>query len=808
MHIYLGTFLIALATLGLEITLARFLSVVTWYHLAFFAISTAMLGMTAGATTVFLQPKRFDREQLEGAIARACLEFGLVVPVSMAVLCFLPLSSERSALDFLFLLVATAVCSIPFYFAGIAVTAVLTKHDLPVGRIYGSDLLGAAAGCLLVVVGLEFFDAPTLILLFAAIGCVAAMSFARRLARSKLRHNARAGFVVLIVAAGLNSLILGGIQPLYIKGRYATPSQYEVEEWNSLSRVVVFGEVEAKPHLWGPSPVTPEFLVRQRPMNIDGEAATVLGGYESEAEIEYLRFDVTNVAYTLRPSGGACIIGVGGGRDIQSALLFGQEPVTGVDVNPIFIDLLENRFRDFAGVADREGVELVTAEARSFLTHNDEKFAVIQMSLTDTWAATGAGAFSLSENSLYTVEAWQVFLNRLTANGVFTSSRWYSPEDLGETGRLVSLGVSSLLRAGVARPAENLAMVTSGTVATLMLSPTPFSRADRQTLRQIVKELEFKLDIDPGMLPDDPLLRSMLEATSLEGLEQAISQEPLNYAAPRDENPYFFNMLRLGHLGQIHAHAGGVIEGNMVAIWTLLQLILCLVIFSIGTVVLPLWLGGRTDPDRRLRREVWAGALYFCLIGAGFMLLEIALIQRLAVFLGHPVYALSVLLFTIILGAGCGSLLSERIPISRPIWIFGLPLLTAAAILLIKILLGLLTREFITLGMPQKILLSMLCIGPMGLLMGTFLPIGLALSRRSMSSQTPWFWALNGIVGVLCSALAVFFAIYFGISVNFYLAAICYAALVLAIPSLRRGAQFESVPRRDRIHATDPSGIK
>ncbi len=333
-------------------------------------------------------------------------------------------------------------------------------------------------------------------------------------------------------------------------------------------------------------------------------------------------------------------------------------------------------------------------------------------------------------------------------------------------------------------------MVTSGQVATLMVSPTPFSTEDRETLHRLAGELEFGLEIVPGTAPRDPVLRSMMEATSLDGLEQAIAKQPLNYAPPSDESPYFFNMVRLSHLGQADAAAAGVVGGNLIAVWTLLQLILCLLLVSIATIVLPLWLRGRGNPGSRLGIEVWSGALYFCLIGAGFMLLEIALIQRLAVFLGHPVYALSVLLFTIILGAGCGSLLSERIPFSRAAWVLGLPLVTAAAALLLNFLLGLLIAELITLPMPLKILLSILCITPMGLLMGTFLPLGLALTRPAVSSQTPWFWALNGIVGVLCSALAVFLAIYFGISINFYLAAACYAALVLAILGLRRSRRL------------------
>jgi spermidine synthase len=195
----------------------------------------------------------------------------------------------------------------------------------------------------------------------------------------------------------------------------------------------------------------------------------------------------------LRPHGPACVIGVGGGRDIQSALLFGHSSVVGIEINPIFIDLLKNRYRQFANIADRKEVTLVVDEARSYLSRHDEKFSFLQMSLIDTWASTGAGAMTLSENSLYTVEAWKLFIDRLSDDGVFTVSRWYNPTQLGETGRLVSLAVEALLQSGVNRPYDHLALVTQGKCATLILSRKPFSENDNEKLVATCDRLQHSL---------------------------------------------------------------------------------------------------------------------------------------------------------------------------------------------------------------------------------------------------------------------------------------------------------------------------
>lgn len=177
MNIYLGTFLIAFTTLAIEITLLRILSVITWYHLAFFAISSAMLGMTAGAITVYLRPKWFAPEKLKNSIAKACVWFALSAPICLILLCIVPIELHGTVMSLIAIIVSTLACSTPFYFSGIAMSAILTKIDLPIGKLYAADLLGASLGCIFVLAGLELLDAPSLIMVFGAIGVLAALCF-------------------------------------------------------------------------------------------------------------------------------------------------------------------------------------------------------------------------------------------------------------------------------------------------------------------------------------------------------------------------------------------------------------------------------------------------------------------------------------------------------------------------------------------------------------------------------------------------------------------------------------------------------
>jgi len=796
MHIYLGTFLIALSTLALEITLTRLLSVIAWYHLAFFAIATAMLGMTAGATTVYLKPNWFSRK-LDDNVAKACLGYALVTPLALIILCMTPLVVRPSIMMLFAIILATVACSLSFFFSGMVITVALTKYQLPIGKIYASDLIGASLGCLLVLGGLEIFDAPSLILLLASIGILAGLSFAWHSSSFKLRRLGSWLFVILVFSAFVNSSTFYGIGPYVIKGQVTNPSNYLLEKWNSFSRVVLYKGLTHSPQLYGGSPVAPQKAIFQHYMNIDGAAGTTLRRFSSLDDIDHLRFDVTNIAYYLRQKGGACIIGAGGGRDLQSAILFGHEKVIGIDVNPVFIELLQNEFREFAGLADREEVTFIVDEARSFLSRTQDRYSIIQMSLIDTWASTGAGAFSLSENALYTTEAWQIFLNRLAEDGIFTVSRWYDSHNIGETGRAVSLAVATLLQSGVENPSQHLAMITIGNVSTLLLSKQPFSGQDIAKLKKVSADLKYDVAIIPNAPPSHEVLRDIVSANSLEELNSAIADKVLNYEPPTDENPYFFNMLRFRNISPAFLgdeqllRSGGVVGGNLRATLTLGGLILSLLLLTILTNIIPLIVRNRhKERTQKAGRVFWSRALYFSLIGAGFMFVEIALIQRLSVFLGHPVYALGILLFTIIASTGVGSFFSERLPLTRSPWIFVFPLIMVSAVLMTHFFLPVLISSMITSAMLNKIVVSIFVIFPLGIVMGFFFPTGMRLVNAVGDTETPWYWALNGITGVLVSALAVFFSIYFGISTNFYIAAICYATILICLHSMYKANQI------------------
>lgn len=185
-------------------------------------------------------------------------------------------------------------------------------------------------------------------------------------------------------------------------------------------------------------------------------------------------------------------------------------------------------------------------------------------------------------------------------------------------------------------------------------------------------------------------------------------------------------MLRLKHIGSAFRTKQGVIQGNIQATSTLLAIIFLLLMFAYGTIFIPLQRETYfSEQDRRyVPAQFWAGALYFSLIGTGFMLVEIGLIQRLSIFLGHPIYALGILLFTIILSSGLGSYLSEHLPITRAPWVFICPVCASILIIAMSTVLTIVISGMITAPIFTKIIVSIVVIFPLGLIMGFFfLPV-------------------------------------------------------------------------------------
>jgi hypothetical protein len=798
MPFYAGLGLVTAATLMLQIVETRIISVTSWYHLAFFVISIAMFGLTAGAVWVYLRPQTYRPEQLSYHLSVASLAFALATVLALLVQLTIVTSLPASIMSLIVWAEFAIALSLPFFFSGIVVSLALTRSPFPIGIVYGADLLGASVGCLGALGLLNLVSGPSAVLWIAVLIAVAGLCFANGglvsippgwTISTKLFRFRTIILGGLAILAGANSM-MEGIRPTIVKDTVEQRDKIAYEKWNSFSRITADHSKKESPVLWGPSPRFIPYQIEQRGMNIDGGAGTAVYRFAGNLEeVAFLRYDVTNLAYSVPGLQTGAVIGVGGGRDLLSARHFGLSEVIGVEINPIFIDLLTRRLADYTAIGRQPGLTFEVDEARSWFARTERSFDIIQMSLIDTWAATGAGAFTLSENGLYTVEAWRIFLERLTSTGVFTVSRWYAPGEVNETGRMVSLAVATLQDLGVADPKQHLFMGSSGSVATLVLSRSPLSEQALSGLRGAASTYAFSVLLDPQEQAVSPLLERIVSAPDRNALQRATEASYLDLSAPTDARPFFFNQLRLDRLLDQNvftlASRPGVYGGNLSATLTLAILILISAVLVAATIIIPL----RSTVSATASTLTISGTAYFGLIGIGFMMTEIALLQRISVFLGHPVYALSVVLFSLILSTGLGSLLSERVSLDSSAKLIGWSVLTSLYLLALPWWLPEVLLRLESASLLLRASLAVLVLAPAGLLMGFGFPTGMRLVSMIDERPTPWFWGINGAAGVLAASVAVLTSIEFGIDTTLQIGATCYLLLPGPALLLARGVQ-------------------
>jgi spermidine synthase len=737
--------LTSLATLVLELTLTRLFSATMFYHFAFLAVSLALFG--SGASGVALYVVRFRFPLPSRALALFAALFAVSTVAALLVVLANPIPPASPGLHTLPPLAAVyGAAALAFFFSGCTITLALTVWAGEASRLYSCDLVGAAAGCLLLVPALELLGAVDTVLLVAVLAGLAGVLFAGPDTGREVR------IAVGVVAAGTAALLAWNHANNWIgfrevKGLPETGVLFS--KWNSFSRVTVVGTGNAD----------------RRLILIDADAGTLL--YRDAADSERharQRNRIDSLAYHLDGREKVLVIGPGGGVDVIIARLFGAREVTAVEVNPLVArDVMSTEpFRGFSGrLYEQPGVRLVVDEARSFIRRSPEQYDLILGTMVDTWAATAAGAFALAENNLYTVEAFQDYLARLGAGGMLSMTRWYqNPPD--QLLRLVSLGRAALLASGVADAAGHLILVRGLpedgqplATATFLLKKTPFADAEIERAEAFAGRLGFEVLYTPRTHPAGPITR-LIEARDP---QEFWSDFPSDVSPPRDDRPFFFQSVRLGRLLSPRWARGEWRKTNLgtVVLFTLVGISTVLVaLFLLG----PLLLVRARVEDQPGR----AGALlYFACLGIGFIVIELAMVQKCVLFLGHPAYALTVVLFSVLVFSSLGSALSARIPPERLPSIL-LRLLPTVAALVVAYVLFLSPAFYglVYLGAAWRVALTVSFLAPLGLLLGVPMPAGLRLLAAGAPGLVPWAWGVNGAASVLGSSSAVALAMLWG----------------------------------------------
>ena len=778
---HFAIFILAAATLAYQILITRFFSVMLYYHFAFAAISLAMLGITRGAMEVYGKPSRYAPERVREEFAWHASWFAISGAAAMIAFLCVPLVIPGE-----YVMVALALATVgfvaPFTESGVCITLLLTRLPYGGGRLYAADLAGAALGCLGVIFVLLVVNPVSATLGIGALAAGAGWTVALGSGRNQ-RLSAAVALTLAaatILQTGLDGSGKSHLGVFWAKGTEQLGTLFE--RWNTYSRVRVTALGKTAPFGWGFAHA-PSTTIDQDHLDIDADAATVITRYDGDiGKLSYLRDDVINAAYLVQPPTDVAVVGVGGGRDILSGLLFGARHITGIEINPAIFEVLTDKFADFSGHLDRQpGVSLVNAEARSYINHSSDRYDLVQISLIDTWAATAAGGLTLTENRLYTVEAWGDFYRALKPGGLLSVSRWYDPDShRAEFYRLVAIAAGALQRQGVpaAELPDHVVALNVGNIVTVITRPDAFTMAQWQGARTRLLALGFNILLGPGVTFD------AVTSTLMSGKANAafFASLPQNISPSTDDNPFFFYTARFGDLA---SKPLSTLSNNNAAITMTLILIATALCACLYYVV---------GPFVRLARRMPLSALappvtYFCSIGMGFMLVEISQMQRLMVFLGHPVYGLSVVLFTILLASGIGSTtVGARAP--RPGAVFVRVVALVATLAVTGLATPLLTAYARSQATDMRILLSILLLAPPAFCMGMMFPLGLSIWRRH-SELLPFFWSANGITSMFASVLGMALSIEFGIARTYALGVCFYVLCALMIVLSRRAIRMD-----------------
>ncbi|MCI0589578.1 MAG: hypothetical protein L0323_22410 [Planctomycetes bacterium] len=790
-----GVALVAGAGLSAEIAFTRIFSIALWHHFAYLVVGLALLGFgAAGARMTARGGALLPKDgPLETALARRSRIAAAATCLAVALAARVPCDSIRifeSPSNALGLLALVLLSTVPFYGTGCVLATALAGFGGSAGWVYAADLVGAGLGAALAPAAIGHLGGPGMVVGAAAATAAGAFLF-----------SARSGFLEQVKSAAL-AVVLAGVASAVRDAdswvRIAPSKELAVvldkkvthvehRRWTPLGRIDVTAPFTWIPQMGGEFGKASDTSWNLRGVTQDGAAPTILFELRGEpGEIPFLPHATTAAVWEARgetPPAKVLVIGVGGGIDVLVALSKGASEVIGVDVNPATLGLLTDRYRAFTGdLPSRKGVRLLAAEGRAFVRSSEEEFDVLQMSGVDTYAALSSGAYSVSEAYLYTVEAFEDYLEHLKHGGFVSVSRFIL-EPPRETLRLAGIAAEALRRRGVPEPWRHIAILRGSLWASLLVGESAIPEAALERVRAFAAREGYRMAFDParpGETPFDTLLRGTEEERRafLSGYGYRVS--PVG-----DDSPFFFNYFRWKNLPSVTGirpadpvYTQSVPVGHAVLLATFLATAL---LGAIGILV----------PLRKASVPPGRFGLYFAALGLAYLFVEIAFLQKLTFFLGHPTYALSVVLSGMLVSSGIGAALSRGL--SRT----AAERLLPALLLVLLPICGFASRyvlpAFLDLPFPARVAVSLLFLVPCGALMGMPFPIGIERLRARSPSAIPWAFGVNAFATVLASSLSNLLAMEAGFTLLFLLAAAAYVAAFAALRGT--GPALEDVRR-------------
>jgi len=792
--LYAGILLVSAATLMFELALTRLFSVAEWYHFAFLSISVALLGY-ASSGTILSSISHHRRVRLASLLS---VLFPLSIVGAYLAINTIPFDSYELALSpvqFLYLALYYLSLIVPFGISGYLIAHWMSLHPDRSNKLYAANLVGSALGTAGLTLTLPPLGGVGTVMAAASLGALGAGFLLRGESPLSLRKASHLSFYLAVV--GL--CIFWAIRPPSWAALRASPykglsyalqgagARLDYQRWNVSSRV----DVVLSPQIHSAPGLSLNYTGRlplQHGLTVDGGDLSPISRRNAPEDTRFLDYLPSSMPHLLRPGATALIIQPRGGLDVAVALHHGARRVCIAEDNRLIVEAVRDVYGSFVGGLYIDPRVVVWIEdGRSILQQPGESFDIIQYALTEAYHPLTSASYGLSENYMYTEQAFTRALGRLTDDGLFVVTRWLQ-DPPSESVRAGALMVTALERAGIDDPGQHLLAFRSWSTMTLLASPAPFSEGDLSLLVSTCERLGYDLVYYPGMCIEEAnqhnLLPQPLYYTAFQELLRSKDRRTFyeaqvyDISPPSDDHPFYGHYFRWRHIPRIVAGLGKVWQpfggsGFLLVLALLIVAILSAVLF----VLLPL-----VRSHGMPRQIPYRGRIvgYFAALGLGFLMVEMPLMQQFILYLGHPATSFIVVLSTLLLFSGVGSMLSRRISLR------GALLALVVLILIYPQALRVLFDLTLAMALPARMAIAVVCLLPLGMLLGIPFAGGIRRIEEMVPGLTPWAWAINGSTSVVGSIAATILALSAGYHVVLYAAALCYLGAALAFWPLSR----------------------
>ena len=789
--LYIGIYLTSLSTLLFEISLTRIFSIAQWYHFAFMVVSMALLGYGISGTFLMLFPSILKRDTYT-LLSNSALLFAISSPLAYIIsnqIAFDPIKVAWDSMQIIYILFYYILFSIPFFFSGMTISIAISKFSEKVHRIYFSDLLGAGSGCIISLFIFFLFGASNAVAVASISGILASAFFYLKKKGVPYRFFLIAiPLSIIIFSPTFMEIAISPYKGLSSALRYPDAKTIKTK-WDSISRVDVIksGAVRFAPGL---SLKFQGELPEQLGLTVDGGSLNAVTRFTgNKDEIAFTDYLPSAMPYYLIKPDNILIFDPRGGLDMLSAIYHGATNIESVEFYPLLTEIVKNDYREFSGgIYDKEKIGIKSGDGRTFIRQSKNRYDIIQISPGDAFASSSTGIYGLTEDYRFTVEAFRDYIEHLNENGILTITLYLLPPPRHEL-KVVSTAIKTLEEMGIISPEKHISVVRTWGTITIIIKKGELNSDDINKIKDFCKERHFDIEYYPGIKKEEtniynrfqePLYFNLLtKIFNPDERKNFFNNYIFDVTPVIDDRPFFHHFFKWNTIAETYNTFGRkwqpFFEGGYLIPVVFIQALVVSIVF----IILPLLFLRKINLEIFKMKDI-SFLLYFLLIGIGFMFAEISMIQQFILFLGHPVYSITTVLFTILISSGTGSYLSGRYfrdkgyeIIIRKFKFF--LIILCGLIIIYSILLPYLFNRILFESIIYRQTLSFILLFPLGFFMGIPFPTGIKLLERYNTKIIPWAWCINGCSSVVSSILVIIIALTFGFKTALILSAVAYS---------------------------------